>query len=760
MSVRVHELAKRCGLSNKEMIDKLHAIKYPVKSHSSTVDNITAESLEKEYGYVPPVPEPPPAPAALAPVPEVVAPPKLTATLEAPVPVAKPVPASAVKLTPLPSLPAIERKPSPAVPPVALPRPVVRPAVEAPKPRAPAPPPRVAMPAPPVVVAAEPAFIVDDQGNKVIHMKPPVVVRELAQRVGKKPHQLLMDLMEMNVFASLNETIGEEVARKICERHGFKFELEKRERGAGQVHAPAGKIEVPIEKGEKVEDLKHRPPIVTVMGHVDHGKTSLLDAIRKTDVVAHESGGITQHIGASVVTLPDGKQITFLDTPGHQAFTKMRARGATVTDIVVLVVAADDGIMPQTLEAINHAKAAGVEIIVAINKCDLPAANADRVRKQLQEYELTAEEWGGQTITCDVSAITKKGIDHLLEMILLAAEVKELRANPKAPATGHVIEAQLEPGMGPTATVLVRKGTLKVGTSIICGPHWAKVRALINDKGQRVKEAGPSIPVKVVGLSGVPDAGTEFTVMKTDKEARQLGDQRALEVRAAIPSAGGPRITLEDLLRQAPAGGEKKALRLVLKADVQGSLEAVNESLSKLESNKVDLEIIHGAVGNITENDVLLASASDAVIVGFRVKLESGVSDVAKREGVQIKLYSIIYELIDQVEEAMEGLLEPEAEETVLGHAEIKKVFELSKGPKVAGCIVTDGRLSRSGRVRVVRRKAVQYEGRLAGLRHFQDDVKEVKAGMECGLRLDNFNDFQEGDIIECYAVEKVAATL
>jgi translation initiation factor IF-2 len=588
-------------------------------------------------------------------------------------------------------------------------------------------------------------------------MKPPVVVRDLAIRVGTKPHLLLAELMSLNVFANLNETIGEDVARKICERHGFVFELEKRERGAGAIHAPPKKVEI-LEEGVKVEDLKHRPPVVTVMGHVDHGKTSLLDAIRKTNVAAGESGGITQHIGASLVTLPDGKQITFLDTPGHQAFTKMRARGANVTDIAVLVVAADDGVMPQTIEALNHAKAANVPIIVAVNKCDLPTANADRVKKQLQDFGLTPESWGGETITVDVSATTKKGIDQLLEMILLQAEIMDLKASPKAAAKGNVIEAQVEPGMGPSATMLVRQGTLRIGDALVCGPHWAKVRALVSDIGKRIKEAPPSIPVKVVGLSGLPEAGAEFVVMKNDKEARELSEQRHLEARAALSSA--PRHSrLEDFMSQT-AGSEKKKLRVVLKADVQGSLEAISDSLAKLKSDKVELEVIHGAAGNITENDVLLASASDAVLIGFRVKTEGGVTDMAKREDVQIKLYQIIYELIDQVEDAMEGLLEPEAKEIVLGHAEIRKIFELSKGPMVAGCFVTDGRVSRSGRVRLLRRKAVQYEGRIGSLKHFQDDAKEVKAGGECGLRLENFQDYQVGDVIECYTVEKVAATL
>lgn len=588
-------------------------------------------------------------------------------------------------------------------------------------------------------------------------MKPPVVVRDLALRIGIKPHLLLAELMELNVFANLNETIGEEVARRVCERHQFKFELEKRERGAHVIHTPKPVAAPP--PGVKTEDLKLRPPVVTVMGHVDHGKTSLLDAIRETNVAAGESGGITQHIGASVVHLAGGKQITFLDTPGHEAFTKMRARGANVTDIAVLVVAADDGVMPQTIEAINHAKAAKVPIIVAVNKCDLPTANPDRVKKQLQEHGLVPESWGGDTITVDVSATTKKNLDLLLEMILLQAEMLELKASSKATTKGNVIEAQVEPGMGPTATVLVRQGTLHVGNAIICGPHWAKIRALIDDKGKRIKEAGPSIPVKIVGLSGLPEAGAEFDLMKNDKEARELADQRQLQERASSAAPVARHARLEDLLSQL-GEDEKKKLKLVLKTDVQGSLEAIGDSLGKLKSQKVELEVIHHAVGSINENDVLLASASDAVIIGFRVKTESGVTDMAEREDVQIKLHTIIYELIEQVEEAMEGLLEPEAREIVIGHAEVRKIFELSKGPKVAGCVVTDGRLSRSGRVRVLRRKAVQYEGRIVSLKHFQDDVKEVKAGSECGLRLDNFAEFSPGDILECYSVEKVAAAL
>src|ERR1017187_4361861 len=746
MSIRVHDLAKRCGLTNKGMIEKLHAMNYPVKSHSSTVDKITAESIEKEYGYVAPPPPPPPAPetpASPAATPATVATEKsdgaaTVATVPAPGPIAEPPKAApeAPQLTPakIVTTPMAFQASAPAPVVVPKPAPVAAPSRPAPTPQptvkittaqrpvappAPAPRPTSSAPATP----AQPAFVMDEKGNKVVQMKPPVIVRDFAQRIGIKSHVLLAELMTMNVFANPAETIGEDIARKICERHGFLFELEKRERGAGMVHAPPKKVE-PLEVGEQATDLMPRPPVVTVMGHVDHGKTSLLDAIRKTDVVAHESGGITQHIGASIVSLPDGKTITFLDTPGHEAFTKMRARGANVTDIAILVVAADDGIMPQTIEAINHAKAAQVPILVAINKCDLPTANPDRVKKQLQEHGLSPESWGGETITVDVSATTKKGIDTLLEMILLQAEIMELKASPKVPAKGNVIEAQIEPGMGPTAIVLVRKGTLHVGDGIVCGPFWAKIRALINDKGQRIKEAPPSTPVKIVGLSGLPDAGAEFTIMKNDKEARALSEQRELEARGAIigqargSRLGDPFTEFKD--------GERKKLHLVLKADVQGSLEAIADSLGKLKSEKIELEIIHGAVGSITENDVLLASASSAVIIGFRVKPESGVTDAAKHEDVQIRLYTIIYELIEQVEESMEGLLEPDSKEIVIGHAEVRKVFELSKGPAVAGCVVTDGRIARSARVRLLRRKAVQHEGRISSLNHFQDDVREA----------------------------------
>src|ERR1700758_3401100 len=601
-------------------------------------------------------------------------------------------------------------------------------------------------------VPSEKAPVISD--DKTVHIKPPIIVRELAQRIGIKPFQLISDLMEMNIFAAINQAIDPDVAAAICKKHGFVFEVEKREKGGG-VHKPEPVVEkppVPVTPPEK--ELQPRPPIITFMGHVDHGKTSLMDAIRKTRVAAGEAGGITQHIGAYTVT-HNGQKITFLDTPGHQAFTAMRARGANVTDIVVLVVAADDGIMPQTIEAINHAKAAKVPIIVAINKIDLLSANPDRVKTQLQERGLTPEDWGGNTICCPVSATKGTGIDHLLEMMLLQSEIMELKASPSVPARGTVIEAQLEPGRGPTTTVVVRVGTLTVGQAFICGNYWGKVKSLISDAGLNLKEAAPSMPAKVLGFTGLPNAGDELLVMDSERSAKTLSEERLLAKRTdklTIPK----RATLESLLE---ATGGKKVLRIVLKCDAQGSLEALVGALKQIESKKVDLEIIHSAVGPISESDILLASASDAVVVGFNVKVETMAVPAAKREGVQIKLYSIIYELLDQIKDAMAGLLEPELRETVIGHAEVKQIFQLSKGI-VAGCLVTDGRIARAGRARVVRKRQPVYDGGISTLRRFQDDVKEVRSGLECGIKLGDFSEYQVGDVIECYQLEQIAQKL
>jgi translation initiation factor IF-2 len=595
---------------------------------------------------------------------------------------------------------------------------------------------------------------------KVISIKPPIVVRELAEQLKQKPFKIIADLMEVGVFANVNQPIDESIAQRICAKYGFRFEAEKRERGGGIVHAPVKKVELDIE--DKPEQLVARAPVVTIMGHVDHGKTTLLDVIRKSNVAAGEAGGITQHIGAYTISFPHPErknelaQITFLDTPGHAAFSSMRARGANVTDIVVLVVAANDGVMPQTLEALNHAKAAKVPILVAVNKIDHPNASPLKVRQQLQDKGLVPDDWGGDTIFADVSALTKQGVDKLIEMILLQADLLELKANPNRRAKGNVIESGLEPG-GPTATVLVRKGTLRVGDIIICGQFYGRVRALINEEGKRLKEAGPSVAVKVLGLNGVPEAGLEFSVVEDEKSARELGEQRALEAKA-LGQETRAKVTLENLFDKL-ASSTSKLLKVVVKADTQGSVEAIVDALKKIESDKVSLDVIHSAVGTITESDVALASASDAVILGFHTRVDSGVADKAKHEGVQIKLYAIIYELIDQVKEAMAGLLEPILKDITVGAAEVRKIFELSKGAPVAGCMVISGRIVK-GKVRVRRRKEIIYEGLTQSLRRFQDEVNEVRAGMECGIRIEGFGEFQVGDNIECYAIEKVAQKL
>jgi translation initiation factor IF-2 len=603
--------------------------------------------------------------------------------------------------------------------------------------------------------AVETAAEAEAPAQNVIHIKPPIIVKQLAAELGLKPHQLIAELMNFNIFANINQTIEPDIASKIAESHGFVLEKERREKGGGVHKVEQVVVAPPPPVIEKAEELKPRAPIITFMGHVDHGKTSLMDAIRKTRVAAGEAGGITQHIGAYTVE-HKGHKITFIDTPGHAAFTAMRARGANVTDIVVLVIAADDGIMPQTIEAINHAKAAPhVEIMVAINKVDLPSANIDKVKKQLQDRDLTPEDWGGKTIVCEVSATRGTGIDHLLEMMLLQAEVMDLKASPTARPRGTVIEAQVEPGRGPTASVIVQMGTLKVGEPFICGDYSGKVKSLLDDRGKPIKEAGPSTPVKVLGFTGLPNAGDEFLVMESERATKTLSDERLVAKRTeklTVPQ----RATLETLLESA-AG--TKILRLVLKCDTQGSVEALTAALKQIESKKVDLEMIHAGVGPISESDILLASASSAVVIGFNTKVENMAVTAAKREGVQIKLYSIIYELLDQMKDAMAGLLDPEFRETVLGHAEVKQVFELSKGI-VAGCLVTDGRIARTGRARVIRKRQPVYDGGLSTLRRFQDDVKEVRSGLECGIKLGDFSEYQVGDIIECYQLEAMAQKL
>ena len=500
-----------------------------------------------------------------------------------------------------------------------------------------------------------------------------------------------------------------------------------------------------------------RPPVVTFLGHVDHGKTSLLDKIRDASVAKGEHGGITQHIGAYTVET-NGHKITFLDTPGHEAFTAMRARGANMTDIAVIIVAADDGIMPQTREAIQHAKAANVSIMVAINKIDLRTASVDKVKQQLQGVALAPEEWGGSTICCPVSAVTGEGIPHLLEMILLQAEVLELRANPKKRATGFVIEARLEPGMGPVINLLVADGTLNVGDAIVCGEHWGRVRALINDHGIKLKSATPATPIKCLGLSGVPEAGAEFKVCSNDKVARSLAAEAAAKAKV-VKLVEPKRVSLENLFSQLKENARLE-LNVILKADTQGSVEAILHSLQEIKSTKVSLNVILSGTGNISSNDVMLASASNAVVIGFHVAKEPGSDAQAKREGVEIRLHTIIYELIDEVRIAMAGLLAPQVKEKILGHAEIREVFNVGKHSLVAGCHVMDGAVTSRCRARVKRGKEVLYQGTLASLKHFHDDVSIVRENQECGIRLENFSGFNKGDILELYELEETKQSL
>jgi translation initiation factor IF-2 len=786
MPVRIYDISKKLGLENKEIIAKAKSLGIAAaRVPSSSLDKISAEYLEEQLCIDHPelaaklAPPPPPAPKAAPSEPIVVI---KTPPPEPPKPEVKEQPPPVVEAPkpppppPKPAGPKIGEKVGfiqlPTRPPprtgdkagsVKLP-PSRQSTPQKTEPRQAHRPTAGHQTAPPSREAAKPAapqpkFVAPATGE-IIVIKPPIVVRELATQLKQKPFKIIADLMELGVFANVNQAIDEKIAQQLCAKYGFRFEVEKRERGGGVVHAPVKKVELDVE--DKLEQLKPRAPVVTIMGHVDHGKTTLLDVIRKSDVAAGEAGGITQHIGAYTISVPHPErknelaQITFLDTPGHAAFSSMRARGANVTDIVVLVVAANDGVMPQTLEALSHAKAAKVPILVAVNKMDHPNANPMKVRQQLQDKGLVPDDWGGDTIFVDVSALTKQGVDKLLEMILLQAELLELKANPDRRAKGNVIESGVEPG-GPTATVLVRKGTLRVSDIVLCGEFYGRVRALISEEGQRLKEAGPSVAVRVLGLNGVPDAGLEFSVVEDEKAARELAEQRANETKAQ-DLENRSKVTLENLFASL-AAAQSKALKIVVKADTQGSVEAIVEALKKIESDKVSLEILHSDVGTINENDVALASASAAVILGFHARLDSTAAEKAKHEGVQIKLYAIIYELIDQVKEAMAGLLEPDVKESIVGSAEVRQVFELSKGVPVAGCMVANGRIVK-GKMRVRRRKDVIYEGIIQSLRRFQDEVNEVRAGMECGIRVEGYSEFQIGDTIECYTTEKVAAKL
>ena len=613
-------------------------------------------------------------------------------------------------------------------------------------------------PAPKAEPAPAPAPAAED-GGKVMNIKAPISVADLATLMGMKPFKLIAELLPMGVFANPGTTLDSDQVAALCEKHGFTYERVRREKGAG-VKAPVEEIKEPeaVAVEEEPEDsLKVRTPIITVMGHVDHGKTSLLDYIRRTKVTAGEAGGITQHIGAYTVQHGDNT-LTFIDTPGHAIFTEMRARGADVTDIVVLVVAANDGIMPQTKEAIMHAKAAGKTIIVAVNKCDLPAADPVRVRTQLMENDLMPTDFGGEIECVDVSAHTGAGIDDLLDLLCLQAEVLELKANPKANCRASIIEARMEQGKGSSATVIVQSGTLKVGMPFICGPYSGKVKTLLDDQGKRIKKVTPGMPAEVSGFLETPNVGDELVEMENERAARKLSDERLEELRQQRLTAPR-RSRMEDILAMMGDGSQKAVLKLYLKGDVQGSVEAIKKAIMDIESDKVECQFIGAAAGPISESDVLLASSSDAVILGFNVKVESNAVKAVKREGVQVKIFSIVYELIDQVKDAMLGLLEPETRENVLGHAEIKQVFKLNKG-KAAGSYVSDGKMLRTAEARVIRDGQVVFDGKMSTLRRFQDEVSEVKAGLECGIRLADYNDYEDGDIIECYSLEKIKQTL
>ena len=588
--------------------------------------------------------------------------------------------------------------------------------------------------------------------ENIITVDGTLTVQQLAEALGKPATEVIMKLMKMGTMASLNQEVNFEIASHLASDYGFTLVAGGNDEDAEEEIEALMQIEE-----DREEDLKPRPPVVTVMGHVDHGKTSLLDAIRSTHVTNSEAGGITQHIGASEVSI-NGQKIVFLDTPGHEAFTAMRARGAQVTDIAILVVAADDGIMPQTIEAINHAKAAEVPLIVAINKIDKPSANPDKVKQELSEQGLLVEDWGGDVIAVPVSARQKTGIDTLLEMILLVAEMEELKANPDKRAVGTVVEAELDKGRGPVATVLVQGGTLKVGDPIVCGVACGKVRAMINSKGKRVKTAGPSTAVEILGLSEVPQGGDQFVAVPSDKVARNIAEKRQQIAREEMLKSN-QRMSLDQFFDQMNEG-QVKDLNVRIKADVQGSVKAVKQSLEKLSNDEVGVRVIHGGVGAINESDVTLAAASNAIIIGFNVRPVSGAESLAEKESVDIRSYTIIYKAIEDIQAAMSGMLDPEYRDEDTGKAEIREVYKISGVGTVSGCYVTSGKIFRNGKVRIVRDGIIIHEGEILALKRFKDDVKEVNSGYECGMSFVNYNDIKVGDIVEAYITKEVERKL
>lgn len=596
------------------------------------------------------------------------------------------------------------------------------------------------------------------EGGKELRLSSPVIVKDLAEALDKKPNVVIADLMKFGELANINQSISDTTAKKLCKSYGFELILGKdAAEEAPKNPVVAAAVNNDLEENEDDFEKIERPPVVTFLGHVDHGKTSLQDAVRHTNVVAKEAGAITQHIGASSIVY-NKKQITFIDTPGHEAFTSMRARGANSTDIAILVVSATEGFKAQTIEAMNHALAAKVPIIVAMNKMDLPDADPQKVMLHMQQNNLMCEDWGGEVGTVPVSAKTGMGLNDLLDRILLEAEILELKARTKGRAKGIVLESQVEYGLGPSASVLVQHGTLKMGDPILCGTCYGKVKTLFDDKGNRIKSAAPSTPVRLIGLNAAPEAGDKLIVCRTEKEARQEAERRIAEIRNQ-QNAHSSIASAEDLFSKLNSSSIE-SLDIIIKSDVKGSGEAIAQSLSKLPSDKIKCNVIANGVGSISENDVMLAAASNALLVGFHVRVNPGVNDLAKRQNVEIRLYSIIYELLEDITDALAGKLEPEKREKTLGEAKILQIFELSKGGKICGCMVEEGSVKVGAKARVFRRNELIYNGEVVSLRRFKDDVKEVKAGLECGIRLDNFADFEEGDKIDCFEIELKKATL
>ncbi|MEI6646259.1 MAG: translation initiation factor IF-2 [bacterium] len=604
---------------------------------------------------------------------------------------------------------------------------------------------------------ATPALAQETAPDRIIILRGAVVVKELAEQLGLRPNRLIADLMQLNILASINQRVEIDVAQKIAEKYGYKIEIERQKRSTERKPVLRSEDADDAIPDDKTEELVMRPPVVTFLGHVDHGKTSLMDRIRNTRVASGEAGGITQHIGAYTVEV-NGRKITFLDTPGHAAFSAMRARGASLTDIAVIIIAADDGIMPQTREVIKQAQQAGVQIMIAINKCDLPSAKPDRVRQMLQGEGLTPEEWGGDVICAEVSAVTGAGVDHLLEMILLQADILELMANPSRRADGFVVEAQLEQGLGPTATLLVAGGTLNVGDIILCGRYFGRIRGLIDDRGRRIKSAGPATAVKCMGLSGVPEAGASFRVMLNEKRSRELAERMA-EERKQTELVSSKATSLDALMSQMKES-QKRELAVIVKADTQGSAEAIVDALKEIKSDKVTLNIVTSSIGNISATDINKACSGKALVLGFSVACETGVQQQARHDGVRVSTFRIIYELLDFVKQRMLDLLPPEYKEVVRGHAEIKVAFDIGKTGRVAGSQMLDGVLRADARYRIFRKKDKIWDGKISSLKHFQNEVSEVSGSQECGIFFNGYEEFQVADVVECYVLEELPRTL